>query len=360
MENIQIHTDPDTIIRFEGITKQFGSFVAVDHLNLEIKRGEIMGFLGPNGAGKSTTMKMLAGLLVPTEGRISVKLNGTSHYMDAQNKDQILDRLGFLIEHPEFYDHLSPRQVLTYFAKLKGYPREKIAARVEDVLHSMNLSEWIDKPIKTFSSGMKQKTGIASAIIHDPDIVVLDEPQTGLDPKARKEMRDLLVKLRDQGKTIFLSSHILYELSELADRFAIINHGKLLVCDTIQHLEEQSKRSIIRLETLTPYTFDSAQEQIKRLTPQLQKISGLDPQFFTRQAVITYNKETSQFEIQFNGHKEVQFEILKTLLAENISVIEYSVPKAGLLEQLYLSLVQQADELQQKTIKSAVAVKNVF
>jgi len=360
MEKTKPITNSDTIIHFEGITKQFGTFTAVDHLDLEIKRGEIMGFLGPNGAGKSTTMKMLAGLLKPDEGRISVKLNGTFHYMDAQNKDQILDRLGFLIEHPEFYDHLSPRQVLTYFAKLKGYPRDKIATRVEDVLRFMNLSEWIDKPIKTFSSGMKQKTGIASAIIHDPDIVVLDEPQTGLDPKARKEMRDLLLKLRDQGKTIFLSSHILYELSELADRFAIINHGKLLVCDTIQHLEEQSKRSVIRLETLTPYTFESAQELIKRITPQLQTLSGLDPQFFARSAVISYNNETKQFEIRFNGNKDVQFEILKLLLAENVSVIEYSVPKAGLLEQLYLSLVDQADSLQQKTIKSAVTVKNVF
>ena len=114
-----------------------------------------------------------------------------------------------MIEHPTFYESQTPRQLLAYFAKLRGYPRAKVHDRIEEVMRLMNLIEWIDKPIKTFSSGMQQKLGIASAIIHDPEIIVLDEPQTGLDPKARKELRDLLINLRDQGKTIFLSSHIL-------------------------------------------------------------------------------------------------------------------------------------------------------
>ncbi|MFW9943167.1 MAG: ABC transporter ATP-binding protein [Candidatus Thorarchaeota archaeon] len=328
-------SNQEVLIQLKNLTKKFGEFYAVSNINIEVNRGEIVGFLGPNGAGKSTTMKMIAYLLEPSEGEIWIRGNGELKRLTRKNKDYLLDNLGFLIENPAFYGDLSPRTILTYFAKLKGYPKGKINHRIEEVLQFFRLEEWIDKKIKTFSKGMRQKIGIASAIIHDPDIIVLDEPQTGLDPKARKEVRDFILQLKQMGKTIFLSSHLLYEISEVADRIAIIHNGKIIAFDTLDNLEAKTKKSIINFELLNTEakTQNHLLEKVKSL---VQSYTGIEKSV----SWVKYNENTGVFQIFFNGDPQNQLKILKTLIDNGFKIIEFSVPKAGLLEDLFIELTK--------------------
>ncbi len=195
---------------------------------------------------------MLAHLLMPNEGQVLVRDNSHLEPLNQRNKDRLLNNIGFLIENPAFYGDMTPRQILTYFGELKGFPSGKLLkARVEEIVELVKMTKWIDTRIKNFSKGMRQKIGIVSAIVHDPEIIVLDEPATGLDPTARLLVREFLLKMKDMGKTIFLSSHLLYEISEIADRVAIISQGKLIACDTLENLEAKAKKSVIELELNT-------------------------------------------------------------------------------------------------------------
>ncbi|MFW9924527.1 MAG: ABC transporter ATP-binding protein [Candidatus Thorarchaeota archaeon] len=164
--------DSEVIIRLQNLTKNYGHFTAVSNVSLDLPKGEIIGFLGPNGAGKSTTLKIMAGLISPNEGEVFVRNNGELVKLTRNNRDLLLEKMGFLIETPAFYDHMTPREVLTYFAELKGYSRKQIKQRVEEVVKLVGMTKWIDKKIKTFSKGMKQKIGIVSALVHNPDMLV--------------------------------------------------------------------------------------------------------------------------------------------------------------------------------------------
>lgn len=330
----------EIIVQFSNVTKKFGNFTAVSDITFEIFRGEILGFLGPNGAGKSTTMKMLANLISPNEGVINIRGNGDSYLqqLSSQTKDYLLDNIGFLIENPIFYDNMTPRQTLTYFAKLKGYPTNKINDRVEYVVSLVGMSDWIDNKLGTFSKGMRQKIGIISAMVHDPDIIILDEPQTGLDPKARIEIRNLILRLKDIGKTIFISSHLLYEVSEVADRIAIINHGEIIACDTLDNLEDLSKKSLIHVEI---NNFNEPEQIIEKIKTAIKGMNLSSGKISINS--VEYNIENNDFTILFDGNSNTQHSLLKALIDENLEIIEYSVPKVGLLENLYLEFIDTSD-----------------
>ncbi len=318
-----------------NLTKNFGDFTAVDNLSLDIKKGEIISLLGPNGAGKTTTMKMIARLLKPTEGEVWIKENGNMRLLNNRNKDALLDRIGFLIENPTFYDHMTPKQILTYFATLKGYPRKKIPKRIEELMALVDLSDWIDKKIGTFSKGMKQRLGLVSSMIHDPDFLVLDEPQTGLDPKGRKEIRAILVDLKNAGKTIFLSSHLLYEVSEISDRIAIINRGKLVAFDTMENLEGQAKD--LRLQIQLAELPEDVTQIIIDLETIIRPLTGLNK----GDKIVEFNRVTSTFEVKFDGKIQTQKNILKELIRNDIDVMDFSVPRTNTLEDLYIKLVTE-------------------
>ncbi|NVM35499.1 MAG: ABC transporter ATP-binding protein [Candidatus Lokiarchaeota archaeon] len=325
----------EILIQVKNLTKKFGNFYAVKGVNLEIQRGEIVGFLGPNGAGKTTTMKMMAHLLKPNEGEVLIRANGDLQKLSNRNKDFLLDNIGFLIEIPAFYGKVTPKVILKYFAKLKGYPRKKLNERIDTVLKMIGMLEWKDKKIGTFSKGMKQKIGIVSAIVHDPDIIVLDEPQTGLDPAARKEVRDFIMNLKKIGKTVFLSSHLLYEISEVADRIAIIHHGKIIAFDTLDNLEGKAMKSVIHFELLNSIE-SSIEEFIKQLKTIIVPLTGIAEE----ESWITYDDDSKVFQVFFNGNPKNQTEILRTLLNNGYEILEYSVPKAGLLENLFIELTR--------------------
>ena len=193
---------------------------ALRPLHLRVEEGEIFGFLGPNGAGKTTTLKLLMGLVFPTAGL--ARILGMD-YQDPGVKAQI----GFLPEQPYFYDYLTGRELLEYYAQLSGVPAKERSHRVNEMLERVGLREAAGVQLRKFSKGMLQRVGIAQAILHDPKVVFLDEPMSGLDPMGRREVRDLMEILKRQGKTVFFSTHILSDAEALCDRVAILHQGQL-------------------------------------------------------------------------------------------------------------------------------------
>jgi ABC-2 type transport system ATP-binding protein len=193
---------------------------ALQGLTLAVDRGETFGFLGPNGAGKTTTLKILMGIIRPTSGSATIL---GKDFRDPETKAKI----GFLPEQPYFYDYLSAPELLNYYAELSGMSSAERATRIGPTLHRVGLDDVGDKQLRKFSKGMLQRVGIAQAIIHDPEVVFLDEPMSGLDPLGRHEVRELIQGLKDEGKTIFFSTHILSDAEALCDRVAVIHKGEL-------------------------------------------------------------------------------------------------------------------------------------
>ncbi len=225
----------DKIIEIKGLTKKFNDFTAVDTLNLNVYKGDIFGFLGPNGAGKSTTIRMILSLIAPTTG--SITIFGKSL---ATHRKEILRNIGAIVEKPDFYLYLTAYKNLELLGRISGVDISK--RRIMEVLEIVNLHERATSKVKTFSYGMKQRLGIAQALIHNPELIILDEPTNGLDPSGVKEVRDLILSLsRDHDKTIFLSSHILPEVEIVASRMAIINKGRTVVEGEVQSLLNSGK-----------------------------------------------------------------------------------------------------------------------
>lgn len=198
-------------------------------VSLSVEQGEIFGFLGHNGAGKTTTMKILLGLLRPTRGRI--ELLGAP----ADNV-AVHARIGYLPEAPYFYDYLTAEEFLRFYGRLAGLPRETVQQRVPQLLERVGLTEARYRQLRKFSKGMLQRIGLAQALIHDPELIILDEPMSGLDPIGRKEVRDLILSLRDQGKTVFFSTHIVSDVEMICDRVGILAKGRMLTSGRIEDL----------------------------------------------------------------------------------------------------------------------------
>jgi len=214
--------DPIEIV---NLRKEYGKFVAVNNLNLTIKKNSFTGLLGPNGAGKSTTLKILTHLINATSGQ--AYLNGIDVTVDPKSA---LTGVGTVIETPEFYPYLTPRETFRYVGGLIGMRREAIKSETDEILEKVKMTQWQDKRLGTFSKGMRQRIALGQALLNDPSIIILDEPTSGLDPRGMAEIREVLKNLRNDSKnlTIVMSSHILPEVEDLCDRIAFINHGTLL------------------------------------------------------------------------------------------------------------------------------------
>jgi ABC-2 type transport system ATP-binding protein len=209
-------------IETHGLTKRFGDHLAVDHLDLSIPRGHVYGFLGPNGAGKTTTMRMLTTLLPPTEGTATVA--GTP----LDERDAVVAHIGYLPEEPPVYEELTGREQLSYVAFLHDIPGDVAADRIEALLGRLGLGDDADRRIATYSKGMRQKVGLIQALLHEPAVLFLDEPTSGLDPRAARTVLDVLDELVDHETTVFLSTHILSVVDELADTIGVLHEGRLV------------------------------------------------------------------------------------------------------------------------------------
>lgn len=259
------------MIQIQGLTKRFGRLTAVDNLTLEIGEGEIFGFIGPNGAGKSTTMKILAGLLKPDGGKATI-----AGLDVARDGPRIRRILGYMPDFLGVYDDLTVDEYLQFFAAAFKIKRNKRAAIVDSVLELTDLTDKRRAMVSSLSRGMQQRLGIARVLIHEPKVLLLDEPASGLDPRARIEMRSLLTELGKMGKVLMVSSHILTELAEMCTSIGIIERGKLLYSGSIQDAYDRvsaGERITVQLEPGSKAAADVAQllqqdERVAQVTPQ--------------------------------------------------------------------------------------------
>ncbi|MCX6550999.1 MAG: ABC transporter ATP-binding protein [Acidobacteria bacterium] len=260
------------MISVTHLSKKYGKFAAVDDLSFEVEDGEVLGFLGPNGAGKTTTMRMITGFLPASGGR--VRIGGFDLYTDPVPAKQ---RLGYLPENPPLYPEMTVRRYLRFVAELKDVPAGKTKSAVGLAIERARLGEVADKRISKLSKGFRQRVGLAQAIVHEPPLLVLDEPTSSLDPKQRFEVRELIAELKGKH-TVVLSTHILPEVSEVADRVVIINRGRIMAVDTPSRLSERLRGAeSVRLELAAAgVAGDVLRAQVTEALRQMAGVSAVD------------------------------------------------------------------------------------
>lgn len=219
------------MIELKNLTKKFGSFTAVDTISLKIPPGEFFGFLGPNGAGKTTTIKMMTGLFTPTAGEIII--NG---YNVVKQPLEAKATFGYIPDHPYLYDKLTGREFIYYMGGLHNMKKEELRENVERVIDLLELASWIDKRTEDYSQGMRQRVTFASAFVHNPKAIIIDEPMVGLDPRSARIVKNTLKQKTKEGVSVFMSTHILEMAEELCDRIGIINKAKMIFLDTRENL----------------------------------------------------------------------------------------------------------------------------
>ena len=310
----------DLSMEAQGLTKVYGSFTALSKLDLKIEGAKCVGFLGPNGAGKTTTLKIFTDLIRATSGHALI--NGANVHTQ---KKKALASVGTVIETPEMYPSSTPRQALRVIAEMRGVPHAERQKRIDEVVAEVGMNEWIDKRVGKFSKGMKQRICIASALLSNPSIVLLDEPTTGLDPRGMSEVRDIVKSLKRKDRLIFMSSHILSEVEDVCDEVAMIDHGKLLVYDTLGNVTTKfaGGSNIIEVSLLRPIDTAAVQNQVAR-------ISGV---------VSAEKKDDKNLIIKSTEGASTQEIILAELVRMNIGVISFR-PASSALEESYLNLIK--------------------
>ncbi len=274
---------------------------ALDNLTLSIEKGIIFGLLGPNGAGKTTLIKILLGIVFPTSGNAKLLSKDINDF-------EVRKQVGYLPENHKFPNYLSGEDVIKYYAELNGYEIGK--SKINEVLQKVNMSQWGKTKIKKYSKGMMQRLGLAQAIVHDPEIIFLDEPTDGVDPIGRKEIRDILIVLKKEGKTIFINSHLLSEVELVSDKVAMLNHGKLIKVGSVEELTTSKELSEIEIgETLPKLLIDELKNkfsfELNENVIQLQFNDSADVNMFLdelRKANITiksFNQKRNTLEDAF-------------------------------------------------------------
>lgn len=277
----------DLVVQIEQLRKIFRvgfwgrRVTAVEGLSLEVQQGEVFGFLGPNGAGKTTTIKMLMGLIYPSGGAAAL-------FGQPIGNPAAKAKVGFLPEAPYFYDYLTSREFLRFYGHLFGLLGSALDKRIDELLELVGMTHARDLQLRKFSKGMLQRVGIAQALINDPELIILDEPMSGLDPIGRKEVRDLILRLKESGKTVMFSSHILHDAELLCDRVAMIMKGKLIACGLVSDLVGQSATQSVEMvvERLSAEGVERVRPLAKKLLTQgTQTLVVLKDQHHVRQAL---------------------------------------------------------------------------
>lgn len=309
-------------ISISGLTKAFGSLVAVDHLHLEVMRGDIFGFLGTNGSGKTTTIRMLLGLIKPDAGHIRLfGLDATRH------RDAIVPRLGAMIEMPVFYPYLSGMDNLRTVAAASGMQLGRSnEKRIGEVLDLIDLSSRAKDIYRTYSLGMKQRLGIGAALLTDPELILLDEPTNGLDPAGVHEIRQFILRLAQLGKTVFISSHLLYEVQHVCNRVAILQKGTLIAQGNVRELLRLGERVVVRL---------GAQEEVKRAYEILQKASTEGSSWIEH---ISRGNDEQNLPVLYVNAPEQHYGEITALLAQQHLYITGMHPEKINLEKYFLEL----------------------
>lgn len=304
------------MIRTEHLSKAYGSFQALDDLNLTVEEGKVFGFIGPNGAGKSTTMLILSTLLMPTSGKA---------YVDGldvvQHPKEIRKRVGYMPDFFGVYDQLKATEYLDFYAGAYDIPVRERPKLIGELLELVNLSEKHHAYVDSLSRGMKQRLGLARCLIHDPKVLILDEPASGLDPRARIEMREILKQLKQLNKTILISSHILPELGDVCDEIGVIERGKLVAYSPISQIQSGELQEVRMIEMSVSA---ATREAARKLLSEQSEVKMIDEQ-------------SGRYRFQFRGSTEGQAKLLRQLIEGGISVSEFTQVKEN-LEDVFLSI----------------------
>ncbi len=309
------------MVKIENLYKHYGKFVALNHLDLSIEKGELFGFVGPNGAGKTTTMRIISGLLKADGG--SVHIDGVDEIKDNQNLKR---KIGYMPDFFGVYDNLKAIEYMEFYASVYGITGEKAKSMCLELMDLVNLSDKADFYVDGLSRGMKQRLCLARSLVHNPELLILDEPASGLDPRARFEMKGILKNLHDMGKTIIISSHILSELAEMCTTIGIIDKGRMVSKGTVEEIMQKLNTSN-PLKIHVVNNIETAVRIIKE-TPQVENLSidGLD---------IT---------ISFDGSEEEEAELLKMLVSNDVPVSSY-MRETGNLEEVFMMVTAKKELL---------------
>ena len=320
---------PTPVVETRGLVKRYGDHVAVAGMDLVVGPGEIYGLVGPNGAGKTTTMKILATLLAPTAGEAYV----TGIPVDA-DPIEVRRRIGYMPDFYGVYDDLKVWEYLDFFARCYGVPANRRGPMIGELLSIVGLEEKRTDYVEALSRGMRQRLCLAHTLVHDPALLILDEPASGLDPRARVEMREILRELRSMGKTILVSSHILPELAEMCTGVAIIDHGRLLRSGSIHEIERSLRATaLLRVEILGDETLRAAAADFLRTDSRVGDVLDAAPD---RGGVI-------RLEAAFDGDGDAQADLLRKMIEAGHRVVGFSQATSD-LEEIFLKVTGQTDE----------------
>lgn len=308
------------MLEIKDLYKNYGHFTALNGLNLELKKGELFGFVGPNGAGKTTTMRIVAGLLKPDQGEVLV--DGISIKKDMQ---KIKDKIGYMPDFFGVYDNLKTIEYMEFYASIYGMTSKQSKNMIHKLLELVNLEDQAENYVDGLSRGMKQRLCLARCLIHDPELLILDEPASGLDPRARFEMKDILKELNRQGKTIIISSHILPELSQMCSTIGIIQKGSMVLKGTVKEIMNQ-------MNTSNPITIQVLEGQDKILT--ILKQNPL---------VENIAIKGNNFSVGFKGEKGEEAKLLTSLVENGIHISAFG-RQEGSLENLFIQLTKEEQE----------------
>ena len=326
------------MIEVKNVTKKYGSFLAVDNISFTVKDGEVVGFLGPNGAGKSTTMNMITGFIEPTEGTIIV--NG---YDVLKKPISAKKQIGYMPEGVPLYSDLTVKEFVTYMAELKKVPRKEKKEKVEKALEQTGIKDVEKKLIRNLSRGYKQRVSLAGALIGDPEVIILDEPTVGLDPKQITEIRKLI---KDLGKdhTVILSSHILSEVSQICERVIIINKGRIIAIDTPENLEKKTQEKNVLLLTV-----EDKNNYMKNLQKDL-------PEMLECKLIKNNDDGTMQYMIKSDAEVDLRKNLFDILPKNNVTIFELKKAEKS-LEDAFITLVDENTEKLAKKQEEEMAKK---
>ena len=308
------------MLRLEGITKFYGQFCALNGLSMEVEDGALYGFVGPNGAGKSTAMRIMCGILAPTSGKVSI--DGK----ELRSGDQKQGRLiGYVPDSFGIYNDLKVYEYMDFFASCYGMTGLTARKRIEELLEFVGLSERSDFFVEALSRGMKQKLSLARALIHDPSILILDEPNSGLDPRSRYEFKSILSRLSDEGKTMVISSHMLNDISELCTDIGIIDHGSMVMSGRLSE--------VMKIVTSENPIVIGVETGLSRAIRSLKE----------REMVRSMSIKGNDILINFGGDRRAEAELLRELIEEGIGIRSFSRHK-GSLESIFMQLTGHGEE----------------
>jgi ABC-2 type transport system ATP-binding protein len=295
----------DVVVQTQNLTKKYGDFVALDNLSITLGRGHILGFIGPNGAGKTTTIKILVGLSKPTSGTATIA--GADCVTEARKIKRLV---GFMPDTFGSYDNMRVREYLDFFGAAFKIPRAQRLKRMDEVMEITGSTYMKDRYVESLSHGMKQRVAIARTLLHDPQVLILDEPANGLDPNARIEMRQILLRLSDMGKTLIVTSHILPELSRICNVVAIITHGKLRAFGSLDHIMKQvSQRRVFEVQLLG--------------SENCERTAGIIRQQLGEDANVTVSPAEAMVRFESTVKEEDTARLLTALASANVGVAQF-------------------------------------